>query len=334
MKFSKDYTNPILERFNFTLDPSLIARFPAKNRDESKLMIIEKKSGKITIEPYFHSIEKYLKKNDLLVCNNTKVSKRRVYLKNPKGRIFETVFLEKMEEKGDEIWKCLLKNLRKVKENEKLFTETSGMGFNLVKREENFAFLQPDRKILEEDFDSFGNIPIPPYLKRNADALDEIRYQTVFGQNPGSSAAPTAGLHFTKELLHRLREKGTDSCFLELQVGYGTFSPLSGREFSTKKLHLEKYYVPVASAERLNTQIKLHQRVISVGTTTLRTLESVFDPGKMYYKSGSGETDIFILPGDSIQSADGLITNFHLPQSSLLLIHISELHVFKAQKLL
>ncbi len=197
-----------LSDYNFHLPEELIARYPTEKRDESRLMIVNRKSGSIHIESVFRSIEKYFVKGDILVFNETRVSKRRVYLKNKSGREFECVFLEKNFSGDKEVWKCLLKNVRKLKPNEKLFSNRDDIYFTLHRNEEGDIFLFPSVSISEEIFEAIGTIPIPPYMKRKADAADNERYQTIFAKSPGSVAAPTAGLHFTEELKTSLQEKG------------------------------------------------------------------------------------------------------------------------------
>jgi len=308
-----------LSDYNFHLPEELIARYPAEKRDESRLMIVNRKSGTIHIESVFRNIEKYFIKDDLLVFNETRVSKRRVYLKNKSGREFECVFLEKNFSGDKEVWKCLLKNVRKLKPNEKLFSNREDIYFTLNRNEEGDIFLFPSVSISEEVFDSIGTIPIPPYMKRKAEAADNERYQTIFAKSPGSVAAPTAGLHFTAELKTSLQEKGVQMSSVELCIGYGTFSPLTEKQIQEKKLHEEEFRISEKTLADLNAA-KGKQRIISLGTTTLRTLASSYDANTARYTKQQGITNLFVQPGDRVDSIDGLITNFHLPESSLLLL--------------
>lgn len=304
--------------FNFELPEELIAKFPVVKRDESRLMIVNRKSSEIRIEKSFKEVINYIKKNDILVFNSTKVSKRRVYLENEAGRVFEVVFLEKFGITGEKEWKCLIRNQNKLKINTTLIHPKTNHKFTYYKVSD-IAILKSENALTESIFDEIGNIPIPPYLKRKATAEDEIRYQTIFAKKPGSVAAPTAGLHFTEELKSELIEKGVKLCEVELQIGYGTFGSLTEKNFTEKKLHLEQYQISYETADALN-QSRGVGRVISIGTTSLRALESTYDISEKKYKPFNGTTDLFILPEDSIHSIDGLITNFHLPASSLLFL--------------
>lgn len=308
-----------LSEYNFHLPEELIARYPAEKRDESRLMIVDRKSGTIHIEPMFRNIQNFLSNGDILVFNQTRVSKRRVYLKNKSGREFECVFLEKKMQGDKETWKCLIKNVRKIKPGEKLFSIREDIYFTLNRNEEGEIFLSPSVPITEEIFESIGTIPIPPYMKRKAEAADNERYQTIFAKSPGSVAAPTAGLHFTEELKSGLQKKGIQMIPVELCIGYGTFSPLTEKQMQEKKLHEEEFFIPENTLELLNAS-KGKQRIIALGTTSLRTLESSFDSVSKRFVKRSGITDLFVQPGDRVESIDGLITNFHLPESSLLLL--------------
>ncbi|EMF43788.1 queuosine biosynthesis domain protein [Leptospira interrogans serovar Pyrogenes str. L0374] len=186
-----------------------IARYPVANRDESRLMVLDVNTGTISSEPSFKNVISYLKEGDLLVANHTKVSKRRVYLRSKtKARIHEAMFLEEKES----LWKCKIRNSKKLKMGEQLCDEkTKQILFTIERKEEEFVFLKPKHSLQEEDFQQIGEIPIPPYLKRNADSEDEIRYQTLFAKTPGSVAAPTAGLHFSENIFKTLKEKKYNS---------------------------------------------------------------------------------------------------------------------------
>ncbi|MBE7413321.1 MAG: tRNA preQ1(34) S-adenosylmethionine ribosyltransferase-isomerase QueA [Leptospiraceae bacterium] len=307
-----------LSEFDFELDESLIAKYPVKNRDESRLMVVEKKTGKISIEPFFKNIKNYLKPNDLLVFNNTKVSKRRAFLLDEKNKKYEVLFLEKL--KDSKSWLCLIKNLKKLPPHLILKSISGDYKFQFVGRKEIYGILEPQDFINEFDFENFGEIPIPPYFKRNSEKSDEKRYQTVFSENLGSVAAPTAGLHFSKELLEDLKKKGVLHTSVELKIGYGTFSPIITEQILNKKLHKETYSISKESAKVFHSIDRTKQKICAVGTTTLRVLETEFLKNKGKFTNGEGETDLFIFPEDSIQSIDSLVTNFHLPKSSLLLL--------------
>ncbi len=304
-----------LEEFNFDLPEKLIAKYPTAKRDLSRLMLVNRKTQEIKIFAKFQDIIQILNSNDILVFNSTKVSKRRVYLKTSTSRVHECLFLEEIT---PNIWKCLIKNASKLKQNRDLFTHDKKWKFTLERDLEFQTLLKTNQNITENFFEIYGNIPIPPYLKRKAEKIDEERYQTIFAKEIGSVASPTAGLHFTNELLEKLKQKGITLLNVCLNVGYGTFAPITQKEIQTKKLHKESYTVPEETANFLNSK-KENSRVIAIGTTTLRALESCLDE-KNHYQSGKFETDLFIQPQDKIHSIDALITNFHLPKSSLLLL--------------
>ncbi|TGL58780.1 tRNA preQ1(34) S-adenosylmethionine ribosyltransferase-isomerase QueA [Leptospira sarikeiensis] len=307
-----------LSDFDFDLPEEQIAKFPAAQRDRSRLLVLGRKSEFLKEEPEFARILEYLKPGDLLVANATRVSKRRVFLLSKTERRHEAMFLS---ETSPGIWKTLIRNSKKLKIGDRLLDEKTGtFGFSVLDKEEEFTILRSGSELDENKFELIGNTPIPPYFKRESTSEDDLRYQTVYSKNLGSVAAPTAGLHFTPELLDKLKTIGIGFLELELKVGYGTFQSLSQDHFSNKKLHEEEYYIPEETAQILNSAKQGKSRIISVGTTTLRALESSYDPDIEKFKAGSGNTNLFLQPEDSILSCDGLITNFHLPQSSLLLL--------------
>ncbi|XDD48408.1 tRNA preQ1(34) S-adenosylmethionine ribosyltransferase-isomerase QueA [Leptospira sp. WS39.C2] len=309
-----------LEEFDFHLPEEQIARFPAENRDESRLLLVDKSENKFWETPHFRDIRNWLRSGDVLVFNETKVSYRRVYLQVQSGRIHESIFLETVE--GEEnTWTCILKNRAKLRLGENLWpVGFPEFMFRYEGKEEELSVLVSSRQLTDFDFEIFGTIPIPPYLKRKGNEEDKVRYQTIFAKKSGSVAAPTAGLHFTDSLKEDLLQQGLEFVPVNLQVGYGTFRPLTAEQWKTKTLHKEKYEITEETANRLNTAKKEGRRIIAIGTTSLRVLETVFDSQQQKYKVGLGQTDIFLSPGDTIESVQGLITNFHLPKSSLLLL--------------
>jgi S-adenosylmethionine:tRNA ribosyltransferase-isomerase len=308
-----------LSDFSFHLPEELIARYPAEKRDESKLMILDRKSGLVSIEPMFRNMEKLFFSGDILVYNQTRVSKRRVYLINNSGREFECIFLEKLFRNEKETWKCLVKNVRKLKEGDKLISNQEEILFTIHRNEIGEIFLNPSVPVSEDIFEIIGTIPIPPYLKRRAEEADNDRYQTIFASTLGSVAAPTAGLHFTNELKSRLQNKGVVFTEVELCISYGTFSPVTESQLREKKLHEEEFRIPENTIRVLN-ESKGKNRIFALGTTTLRSLESSYDADTSHYIKSAGTTNLFVQPGDRVESIDGLITNFHLPESSLLLL--------------
>jgi len=302
--------------FDYNLPEELIAQTPINKRDESKLLILDKKTGDITHEK-FHNIINYLDENDVLVLNDTKVIPARLIgEKKDTGAVIEVLLLT---DKGNNLWECLVKPARRVKVgtivsfgNDKLLLECISEKDEGIK---DFKLIY--NGILMEILDELGSMPLPPYIHEKLENKD--RYQTVYAKNLGSSAAPTAGLHFTNELLEQIKQKGIEVLFVTLHVGLGTFRPVKVDNVLEHKMHSEKYSMSNDVAEKLNIAKKDGKRIISVGTTTTRTLETI------YHKHGefiecSGSTDIFIYPGFEFRAINSQITNFHLPKSTLLML--------------
>lgn len=309
-----------LNEYDFHLPEEQIAKEPAKTREGSRLLLVNRSESAISEGPFFSNIGNWLKAGDVLVYNETKVSHRRVYLQVATGRVHESVFLEEVDGNPLE-WKCILKNRAKLKLGDKLQPLSfPNFSFSYLGAKEELSILRVDKKLEESDFDAFGKIPIPPYLKRESTPEDSVRYQTIFAKTPGSVAAPTAGLHFSEELKESLRKQNVNFVPVELRIGYGTFQPLSEQNLQEKRLHTESFVMSSETAEILTAARKENRRVIAIGTTALRVLESVYDPASKSYKANSSQTDIFLMPGDDILSIQGLITNFHLPKSSLILL--------------
>lgn len=307
-----------LSDFDFELPEDQIAKFPAAKRDKSRLLVLGRTQDFLQEETEFSEILKYLREGDVLVANATRVSKRRVFLTTKTGRRHEAMFLSELE---PGIWKTLTRNSKKLKLGDTLSDEATGKFlFSVGRKEEEFTIFQSETPLDENSFETIGRTPIPPYFKRESTSEDDVRYQTVYSQNLGSVAAPTAGLHFTPELLEELKKRNIEFLKLELKVGYGTFQTLNEDHFANKKLHEEEFDLPLETKNVLDFAKKNGKRIISVGTTTLRALESAYDPSTKTFKSGEGKTRLFLQPEDSILSCEGLITNFHLPQSSLLLL--------------
>ncbi|MCB1142788.1 MAG: tRNA preQ1(34) S-adenosylmethionine ribosyltransferase-isomerase QueA [Leptospiraceae bacterium] len=308
-----------IQDFQFDLDESLIAKYPRQSRDQSRLMVLDRKEQSIRSEKMFLRILDYLKQGDTLVFNNTRVSKRRLYLLTKQKRFHEVIFLEPSQYPKPLSWYCLIRNSAKLHEGDSLFDTSGKYDFEFHRGESGKTYLTPGIAMEEEIFEKIGTIPIPPYLKRRAEALDEERYQTVFAEVPGSVASPTAALHFSPELLERLKSIGVGIAHLTLLVGYGTFAPLEESQIREKKLHPEEFNISEETAVLLNSA-REKGRIISVGTTTLRALESSYDFKEKKFFPQRSKTDLFLGPGDTISSCDGLITNFHLPGSSLMFL--------------
>ena len=304
------------EDFDYILPEELIAQTPLKKRDNSKLMILDKKTGKIEHE-IFSNIINYLDKSDILVLNDTKVIPARIIgEKVDTNAVIELLLLKNI---CDDEWECLSKPAKRIKVG-----TTISFGNGLLKAkcvglgEEGIRIMQFEYQgIFYEILDKLGSMPLPPYIKEKLD--DKDRYQTVYAKNIGSSAAPTAGLHFTKELLKRLEDKGIKICYVTLHVGLGTFRPVNVEDVTTHKMHSEFYSMSESTAKILNEAKKNNQRIISVGTTSTRTLETIMTKyGE--FKETSGWTDIFIYPGYKFKAIDAQITNFHLPKSTLIML--------------
>lgn len=302
--------------FDYYLPENLIAQTPINKRDESKLMVLNKETG--TIEHrHFADIIDYLTPNDVLVLNDTKVMPARLIgqKEDTNGHI-ELLLLKNTK---NNIYECLCKPAKRVKIGTIV---TFGDGILKAKcieaKEEGireFEFLYDG--IFYEILDKLGEMPLPPYIHKKL--KDKNRYQTVYAKNIGSAAAPTAGLHFTQELLEKLKNKGITICYVTLHVGLGTFRPVNVEDVTTHKMHSEFYTINEETAKILNQAKKDGKNIVSVGTTTTRVLETVMNQYQTF-KACSGYTSIFIYPGYQFKAVDSLITNFHLPKSTLIML--------------
>lgn len=302
--------------FDYYLPENLIAQTPINKRDKSKLMVLNKETG--TIEHrHFADIIDYLTPNDVLVLNDTKVMPARLIgqKEDTNGHI-ELLLLKNTK---NNIYECLCKPAKRVKVGTIV---TFGDGILKAKcievKEEGireFEFLYDG--IFYEILDKLGEMPLPPYIHKKL--KDKNRYQTVYAKNIGSAAAPTAGLHFTQELLEKLKNKGITICYVTLHVGLGTFRPVNVEDVTTHKMHSEFYTINEETAEILNQAKKDGKNIVSVGTTTTRVLETVMNQYQTF-KACSGYTSIFIYPGYQFKAVDSLITNFHLPKSTLIML--------------
>lgn len=302
--------------FNYDLPEELIAQTPIQKRDESRLMVLDKTNQ--TIEhKVFKDILDYLKPGDCLVRNNTKVIPARLYgIKEDTGVNVEFLLLKRIE--GD-IWEVMVHPGRRLKKGVKV---TFGDG--LLKAEILEQMENGNRKvkfeykgIFNEILDQIGLMPLPPYIKERL--KDKDRYQTVYAKYEGSAAAPTAGLHFTDELLEQIKAKGVEIANVTLHVGIGTFRPVKVDNIEEHEMHSEHYYIKQEDADKINNARKNGGRIISVGTTSCRVLESVADENG-FVKEIEGDTSIFIYPGYKFKCIDCLITNFHLPESTLIML--------------
>lgn len=311
-----DLNNMKTKDFDYDLPESLIAQTPVEPRDASRLLVLNKETGEIA-HTHFHNITNWLRPGDCLVLNDSRVLPARIYgVKEDTGAHVEFLLLTNH---GADTWEVLCKPGKRAKEGTR-FTFGNGLlfaeilqvqedGNRLVKFHYSGRFFT----IL----DQIGQMPLPPYIKEKL--KNQERYQTVYSREVGSAAAPTAGLHFTPELLQRVREMGVSTAFVTLHVGLGTFRPVSAERIVDHKMHEEHYHLPQEAADLINRTKAAGGRVISVGTTSCRTLESVAAKEGCIRES-EGWTDIFIYPGFQFKVLDGLITNFHLPQSTLIML--------------
>ena len=302
--------------FNYNLPEELIAQTPIQKRDESRLMVLDK-TNKTIEHKVFKDILDYLKPGDCLVRNNTKVIPARLYgIKEDTGVHVEFLLLHRIE--GD-IWEVMVHPGRRLKKGVHV---TFGDG--LLKAEILEQMDNGNRKvkfeyngIFNEILDQIGLMPLPPYIKERLN--DKDRYQTVYAKYEGSAAAPTAGLHFTDELLEKIKAKGVEIANVTLHVGIGTFRPVKVENIEDHDMHSEHYYIKQEDADKINNARKNGGRIISVGTTSCRVLESVADENG-FVKEVEGDTSIFIYPGYKFKCIDCLITNFHLPESTLIML--------------
>lgn len=300
--------------FDYVLDESRIAQSPAEKRDESKLLVVDRKTGHLEHERFF-DIKKHLKKGDLLVVNNTKVIPARMYGSRPgKEEKIEILLIKRIT--GD-TWECLVKPGKKMKLGTELIIGEILSGKVVDITDDGSRIIEFSYEgIFEEILDKLGQMPLPPYITKKLE--DRDRYQTVYAKEEGSAAAPTAGLHFTEELIDEIKDMGVELREVTLHVGIGTFRPVNVEDVNEHKMHSEYYSISKETADAINKAKLDGRRVIAVGTTTTRTLESAAINGKI--EESSGWTEIFIYPGFEFQIIDGLITNFHLPKSTLLML--------------
>ena len=301
--------------FDYYLPQELIAQTPLENRSDSKLMVLDK-DGNIEHKKFYNIID-YLNKGDALVINDTKVIPARLIgIKENTGAVIELLLLNDLEKN---IWECLAKPQKRLKKDTII---TFGEGILKAKvvgiKEEGITRVELIYDgILMEILDKLGSMPLPPYIHEKL--KDKDRYQTVYALNYGSAAAPTAGLHFTKELLNSIKEKGIEIVHITLHVGLGTFRPVNVSDVTKHKMHSEHYIMTEKAANTLNKVRKNGKRIIAVGTTSTRTLETIMRDNNEFVPT-TGETDIFIYPGFKFKGVDGLITNFHLPKSTLVML--------------
>lgn len=302
--------------FDYYLPEELIAQTPLLERTSSKLLVLDKTTGELE-HKHFSNIIEYLDEGDTLVLNNTKVLPARLIGEKEETKAVIEILLLKNIENDD--WECLVKPARRIKIGTVVSFGNGLLKAKCIKEADegirHFTLLYDG--ILYEILDKLGTMPLPPYIHEKLN--DQSRYQTVYAKEVGSAAAPTAGLHFTKELLKQIEDKKINICYVTLHVGLGTFRPVNVEDVTKHKMHSEFYHMPKEVAELLTETKKNNKKIISVGTTSTRVLETVMSTyGE--FKECSGWTDIFIYPGYEFKAVDRLITNFHLPKSTLIML--------------
>ncbi len=308
----------LVKEFDYHLPQELIARYPVSERDASRLMVLNRQEKSIS-DDQFANISGYFNPGDLLVMNDTRVIPARIFGRKSTGGKVE-IFLVRRDDGASERWTCLLKSSKGLQEGQLLNLE-AGMTARVCKKLEagswqiEFCGEIPFWSWLDQE----GQMPLPPYLQRDADINDRERYQTVYASAPGAVAAPTAGLHFTRELLEKIKSKGVGVSWITLHTGLGTFLPVRVEKVEEHKIHTELYSISDATAQAIKETKARGGRVFAVGTTTTRTLEYAANENNEVV-AGEGEADIFIYPGYRFKVVDAMLTNFHLPESTLMML--------------
>jgi len=314
--------------FNFDLPQRLVAQYPPQKRGQSRLMTLNRVTGErahrtVTELADILCAKEFLSpcgEAPLLVFNDTRVRKARVKAKSETGAESEFLFLE--ERKGGLLWKTLVKRARRKKAGD-VFTFFDSAGKQAAKAvisgfEGDYVLLEFEESLTDQWFEKYGAVPLPPYIKRKDNQQDSERYQTVYAKQTGSAASPTAGLHFTNELLDALEVRGIETAFVTLHVGLGTFLPVRAENVEDHVMHEESFFITEENAALIEEAIVRKRKIIAVGTTSLRALESAFREGKL--ERGRQSTSIFIYPGYKFKTVDALFTNFHTPLSTLLML--------------
>jgi S-adenosylmethionine:tRNA ribosyltransferase-isomerase len=301
--------------YNYELPAELIAQYPKDKRSDSRLLHLERKTGFVT-HRNFSEFSSLLRADDVLVVNKTKVIPARLFGKKANGTSIE-IFL--LHQHSDTDWECLVKPGKRLKIGDVVHFSHTFYGKILSFSEDGGRMIQfQPKENFWSELDKWGKVPLPPYIKREATILDKTTYQTVYAEEKGSVAAPTAGLHFTTELLEQIQANGVEILEVILHVGLGTFRPVKTDNILQHKMHSEPCQISKETADKINKAKHENRRIIAVGTTTTRTLESFAD--KNFLKHGSQSTDLFLYPGKKFQIIDGLLTNFHMPESTLLML--------------
>jgi len=304
-----------LSEFDYTLPKELIAQYPLKERQKARLMILDREAGAISGE-VFENVVNYFKEGDTLVLNDTKVIPARFFGKRKTGGKVEIFLLEKK----NPVSEALLRPSGRLKEGEEIVLET-GDRVEVLNRGDIGRLIKFNRP-LDEILERCGHTPLPPYIKRADEASDKEDYQTIYAKGDGATASPTAGLHFTRDLLKQIEDKGVNVCYITLHTSYGTFAPVKVDNVENHRMHAEYFNMPQETAKTVSDTKKNGNRIFAVGTTSTRVLEYCFSAGSSVQGPGArnGYTDLFIYPSYKFKVVDCLITNFHLPKSTLLLL--------------
>ncbi len=308
----------LVSDFAYELPQELIARYPAAERDASRLMLLDRRTGSLS-GTRFSEIVSMLSPGDLMVLNDTRVLAARVLGARPTGGRVELFLVSRLPGPA-ELWECLVKGSKRFRPGQQILLPAGAVATVIDKQPGDVWLVRFDCPEPFEDWlEREGHIPLPPYLHRADEPLDRDRYQTVFAREAGAVAAPTAGLHFTGELLQKIADRGVGISWITLHTGPGTFQPVRVERVEDHRIHAERYLLPESTADAISAARRRGGRVIAVGTTSARTLEYCAD-GQGGVVAGSGLADIFIRPGYDFRVVDGLVTNFHLPESTLLML--------------
>jgi len=302
--------------FSFNLPEELIAQNPSAQRGGARLFVLDRETGERSHD-MVANLERFVEPGTVMVFNDSRVRKARLYgVTERDGKEREFLLLRRY---ADASWEALTKGSKSLREGDTVLFP-AGMKANAGKLAEGELRLAFEPPLTDEYLEKNGHVPLPPYIRRQDESSDSERYQTVYAKETGSSAAPTAGLHFTEELLSKLANKGVETCFVTLHVGLGTFLPVRSEEIEGHTMHEEEFLIPDASADSIEKAKREGRPVLAVGTTSLRSLESAWDENLGGLRRGWSKTDIFITPGYRFKAVDRLFTNFHTPESTLLML--------------
>jgi S-adenosylmethionine:tRNA ribosyltransferase-isomerase len=304
-----------LDAYDFDLPEELIAQHPSAHRDESRLLVLDRKSGACS-HGLFHDIVRYIRPGDVIVLNDARVIPARIRCLRETGGKVELLLAGKNPE-GQ--WQAICNRSSRIRIGERIVAEADpSLEFTFTERRDNLFTVDPGKPLTDELLDVIGELPLPPYITRSGTDNDRDRYQTVYASSPGAVAAPTAGLHFTSRLLEEIKARGAVAVYCTLYVSWGTFQPVRTDDIAQHRMHQERYSLTEESARAINEARRQGRRIVAVGTTVVRVLESTLVRGEN--RPGAGSTDIFIHPPRSIASINALITNFHTPRSTLLML--------------